>query len=95
MEEPLEFHPETERVLENIETRAQMEDSIKGDGWQNFFEGFLEKVWPEFQKRGFSLDTALLAWQNNSIINELSDLVVAFEYFAATHAQADDEDEEE
>jgi hypothetical protein len=75
-----------------------MEHQIKSPEWQSFLDNFTEVIWPEFEKRGFTRMEAMMSWQMNCLINEVSDLTMAFEVFAGMHADDDDpdpEDEEE
>jgi len=46
--------------------------------WTVFLTDFEEQVWPIFQKRGYSKDTALMIWKLNIMENEIENLVQMF-----------------
>lgn len=46
--------------------------------WTVFLRDFEEQVWPIFEKRGYSRDTALMIWKLNIMENEIENLVGMF-----------------
>jgi len=45
------------------------------DSWRDVLDEFETTVWPLFEKRGYSKDTALIVWHLNPLKNYLQEMV--------------------
>lgn len=42
---------------------------------RNYLAEFREKVWPMYQRYGFSLDAAMTIWMLNKLMNNIEELI--------------------